>query len=172
MSTSSCKYIWGEPERAPQLGDQRRFCLSSYVLPYSSICKRICTSRFGFTNIVVALSHVQTIIHTLHTAQCTCFRDDDMDPAHAECLRRRRERERDKHVSETPERREEWLRVRRERDRAKRAIRVANATADATQGPPAAFKCCPEGTTLCRKCRPETGPTAADKCCPDRMTCC
>ena len=26
-------YNWGEPERAPQLGDQRRLCLSSYVLP-------------------------------------------------------------------------------------------------------------------------------------------
>ena len=56
-----------------------------------------------------------------------------MDPAHAERLRRRRERERDKRASETPERREERLRVRRERDKARRAIRVANATADATQ---------------------------------------
>ena len=48
------------------------------------------------------------------------------------------ESERDIRASETPERREERLRVRRERDRARRAIRVANATADATQGPPAA----------------------------------
>ena len=56
-----------------------------------------------------------------------------MDPAHAERLRRRRERERDKRASETPERREERLRVRRERGKARRAIRVANATADATQ---------------------------------------
>ena len=56
-----------------------------------------------------------------------------MDLAHAERLRRRQERERDKRDSETPERREERLRVRRERDRARRAIRVANATADATQ---------------------------------------
>ena len=46
---------------------------------------------------------------------------------------------------------------------------MANATADATQAP-AAVKCCPEDTTLCRKCRPETGPTAAEKCCPDRTT--
>ena len=54
-----------------------------------------------------------------------------MNPAHAECLRWRRERERDKRSSETPERREERLRVRREGDRAMRAIRVANAIADA-----------------------------------------
>ena len=56
-----------------------------------------------------------------------------MDPAHAERLRWRRERERDKRASETPERREERLRVQREWDRARCAIRVANATADATQ---------------------------------------
>ena len=39
----------------------------------------------------------------------------------------------DKRASETPERREERLRVRKERNRTRRAIRVANATADATQ---------------------------------------
>ena len=73
------------------------------------------------------------IPNILHSVQCTCFRDDDMDPAHAERLRRRREQERDERASETPERREEWSRVRREWDRARSAIRVANATADATQ---------------------------------------
>ena len=116
--------------------------------------------------------HVQTIIHipymlhSVHVSRTTTW------------IRPTRsaygggESERDIRTSETPERREERLRVRRERDRARRAIRVANATADATQGPPAAVMCCPEGTTLCRKCRPETGPTAADKCYPDRTTCC
>ena len=56
-----------------------------------------------------------------------------MDPAHAECLRHRRERERDKRAFKTPERREERMRVRREQDRARRIIQVAKATVDATQ---------------------------------------
>ena len=42
-------------------------------------------------------------------------------------------RETNVRASETPGRREERLRVRRERNRARRAIRVASATADATQ---------------------------------------
>ena len=75
------------------------------------------------------------IPYILHSVQCTVymFTDDDMDPAHAERLGRRREQERDKRASEIPKRREERLRVRRERDWARRAIRVANATADKTQ---------------------------------------
>ena len=129
-----CYVYWGEPERAPQLGDQWRFCLSSYVLPYSSICKRICTSRFGFTNIVDALSCMYKQLYIPYT-YCTVymFQGRRHGSGPRERLRRRRERERDKRASETPERREERLRVRRERDRARRAIRVANATADATQ---------------------------------------
>ena len=137
------------------------------------------TAIFPFPLLSLPCIVPNVIFHSCHHGTLTilisiseCFRDDDMDPAHAERLWWRRERERDKRASETPERREERLRVRRERDRARRAIRVANATADATQGPPAAVKCCPEGTALCRKCRPETGPTAAEKCSPDRTTCC
>ena len=73
---------------------------------------RICTSRFWLhEHCGCTIVHVQTIIHTLHTAQCTCFRDNDMDSAHAERLRQRRERDRDKCASETPERGEERLRV-------------------------------------------------------------
>ena len=52
---------------------------------------------------------------------------------------------------------------------ARRAIRVANATADATQARLQQLSAA-QRTRLCRKCRPETGPTAADKCCPDRTT--
>ena len=50
-------FYWGEPERAPQLGDQRRLCLSSYVLPYSSsplasrtlwLHYRACTNNYTY----------------------------------------------------------------------------------------------------------------------------
>ena len=79
--------------------------------------------------------HVQTIIHTLHTAQCTVHSVQVSETT--TWIRPTRSAygggERDKRASETPERREERLRVRRERYGARGAIRGANATADATQ---------------------------------------
>ena len=64
---------WGEPERAPQLGDQRRFCLFVTVrlTVYFYLRIEFVLVAFGFTNIVVALSCMYKQLYTLHTAQCT-----------------------------------------------------------------------------------------------------
>ena len=62
------RYYWGEPERAPQLGDQRRLTVLIYI--YTS---RVLASRTLWLHYPACASNYSYATYcTVYSVQCTC----------------------------------------------------------------------------------------------------